>query len=227
MESMLLLHGAIGCSKQLKPLEESLKDRYDIHAVNFTGHAGTPIPPGKFTIELFAKQVLAYMKEHHIKKTHIFGYSLGGYVGIYLAKHYPRKIIKLVTLATKFYWDEKVAAKEIPQLNAALIESKMPGFAKELQKRHAPQDWKTVLDKTKELLLELGRNNALHLTDYTTMNTPCLLLLGDRDKMTTLEETVQVFHHLPNAQWAVLPDTPHPIEKVDVETLRFLIGKFC
>ena len=52
-------------------------------------------------------------------------------------------------------------------------------------------------------------------------------MLGDRDKMITLEETLQVYHHLPNAQFSVLPATPHPIEKANVQLLAYLIRNFC
>ena len=66
----------------------------------------------------------------------------------------------------------------------------------------------------------------LQFQDYAAINIPVLLLLGDRDKMITLEETIAVFNQLPNAQMAMLPGTPHPIEQVDISLLSFLIEKF-
>ncbi len=206
---------------------ESLKDHYYIHSLNFEGHGGKEIPKAAFSIPLFASQVLQFLDEHSIQSTHIFGYSMGGYVGMYLAKNHPEKVKKLVTLATKYYWDEKVSEKEVPQLHAETIESRFPDFARQLASRHAPCDWRKVLEKTKELLIGLGKNNALHLSDYASINTPVLLLLGDRDKMITLEENLNVYHHLPDAQFSMLPGTPHPIEKVDVGLLSYLVKNFC
>ena len=226
METILLLHGAIGSKDQLQKLAEVLKSFYQVHLVNFHGHGGSPVPDTAFSIPFFTDQLLSYMEVHRLSKAHIFGYSLGGYVGMYLARHYPEKVNKLVCLATKFYWDEKVAEKEIPLLNAGLIETKLPEFAAALQKRHAPQDWKIILEKTKSMLLDLGKHNPLHLTDYTAIESPCLLLLGDRDKMITLEETMQVYHQLPYAQMGILPATAHQIEQADVELLSFMIKKF-
>lgn len=66
---------------------------------------------------------------------------------MYLAEHHPQRIKKIITLATKFNWDETIAAQKIKMLNADKIEEKLPRFAAGLQKRHAPNNWKTVLVK--------------------------------------------------------------------------------
>ena len=226
MEHLLLLHGAIGAKDQLQPLAEQLADRYNTHCINLTGHGGNSIPGDSFSIPLFATQVLSYLEENNIDKANVFGYSMGGYVAMYLAKNSPEKINKCITLATKYYWDETEAAKEVKKLDPAIIQQKIPAFAEQLKQRHAPQDWEAVLNKTAELLLNLGKNNALQLTDYPSVNIPVLLLLGDRDKMITLEETINVYKQLPSAEMAMLPGTPHPIEQVDGSLLKFLINKF-
>lgn len=226
MEHLLLLHGAIGAKEQLQKLAEHLVDNYTVHSINFTGHGGDSIPGEVFSIPLFAKQVLSYLQDKNINKAHVFGYSMGGYVAMYLAKNNPEKINKCITLATKFYWDETVAAREVKKLDPAIIRQKIPAFAEQLKQRHAPQDWETVLNKTAELLEGLGKNNELQLQDYASINTPILLLLGDRDKMITLEETLAVFNQLPNAEMAMLPGTPHPIEQVDNSFLALHIDKF-
>ena len=145
---------------------------------------------------------------------------------MWLAKHHPQKINKLITLGTKFFWDQAVAANEIKFLDPLKIEQKLPAFAEELQKRHAPQDWKNVLDKTKTMLIALGANNPLKLDEYKEITIPCLLLLGDRDKMITVEETIAVYKQLPHAEFGILPATPHPIEQVDSRLIKFFIERF-
>ena len=111
-------------------------------------------------------------------------------------------------------------------LNADTIEEKVPLFAKELQRRHTPQDWKQLLLHTKQLLTDLGSNNELKPEDYADINVPCLLMLGDRDKMVTLDETVNVYKKLQHGSLAVLPQTQHPIEKVDLNVIRFFLMHF-
>jgi len=226
MKALILLHGALGAKDQLQPLADTLQNGFNVHAINFSGHGGTAFPSNRFSIELFAQDVLQYMQQHEIRNASVFGYSMGGYVGMYLAKHFPERIAALITLATKYHWDAGIAEKEIKMLDPAIIQEKVPAFAKELAMRHAPQDWRELLFRTAQLLTSLGAESVLNDADLTSISSQCLLMLGDRDKMVTLEETVNVYKRLQNASLAVLPCTGHPLEKADVSLLDFLIRRF-
>ena len=151
---------------------------------------------------------------------------MGGYVGVYLARNFPQKIKSVITLGTKFRWDEDIAKKGAQLLDPETIVAKAPAFAAELRKRHAPVDWKELLYKTACLLTAMGKDNPLKEDDYSSIVQPICLMLGDRDKMVGLDETVEVYKRLPNARLAVLPNTPHPIEKTDPEHLAFEIKCF-
>lgn len=226
MKHLLLLHGAIGAKDQLEPLADLLKTTYHVHTLNFAGHGGAAMPLEPFSIPLFAKNVNDYCNAAGITTAEICGYSMGGYVAMYIAKQSPALVNKIITLATKFHWDDAIAAKETKMLDAAVIAQKVPAFAAQLQQRHAPNDWIQVLDKTKEMLLQLGRQNTLQLNDYSTIQTPCLIMLGDKDKMVTAEETLAVYRTLPAAQLCILPNTPHPLEQVNAELLAYHIMRF-
>ena len=218
MQHLLLLHGAIGAKDQLQPLAEKLKDTFKVHTLSFSGHGGEAMPE-TFSIEAFAADVLTYLQKNNIGKASLFGYSMGGYVALYLAKHHPAKVEKIFTLATKFLWTPEIAAKETKMLDAEKIAGKIPAFANALEQRHAPNDWKAVLQKTAAMMTELGHNNPLQLSDYEQIEQPVLIGIGDKDTMVTLEETIDVYRKLKNANFIVLPNTQHPIEKVDVERL--------
>lgn len=226
MNHILLLHGAIGAASQLQPLQSMLENDFKTHTLNFNGHGANAFG-NAFSIEQFATEVADYIQDNGLESIHIFGYSMGGYVAMYLATKYPDLVKSICTLATKFYWDEAVAEKEIKMLDVDKIEEKIPAFAKQLELRHAPNNWKDVLGKTKEMLIAMGNNNPLKEADYSTITNPVLVMLGDRDKMVLLEETVNVHKALPNAQMAVLPGTPHPLEQVDMEQLAFQIKRFA
>lgn len=223
MQTILLLHGALGSAGQLQPLADTLSKTYHVHTLNFSGHGGNDTHES-FAIELFAEDVLQYMATHLLDNVIIFGYSMGGYVGMYLAKHHPGKVSKLITLATKFHWDAPTAAKEVKMLDPEQTILKVPVFAETLQKRHG--NWTVVMQKTADMMLRLGTDNTLKTEDYPAINIPCLLLLGDRDKMISLEETVQTYKLLPNAQMGMLPNTAHPIEKLDLPLVKYMTDHF-
>ena len=226
MQQILLLHGAIGNADQLSRLQEELTDLLSVHRLNFSGHGGSPNAAESFSIKLFASEVIAFLDKKGINSISIFGYSMGGYVAMYLAKYHPERIHKIITLGTKFNWDETIAATETKMLNAEKIEAKLPDFAVALQKRHTPNNWKIVLEKTAAMLVEMGNDNPLKPDDYPAIQHPVLLMLGDRDKMVSLDETVEVYKNLPLAQLAILPNTPHPIQMVNQARLAYEIKCF-
>lgn len=198
---------------------------YDAHAMNFYGHGGEP-GADPFSIEGFAAQAASFINSKNLLSINIFGYSMGGYVAMYMARHLNIKIEKIITLGTKFQWNESIAEKECRMLHPETIEQKLPAFAQSLAGRHGEAQWKTVLHKTAEMLQQMGKQNPLQAEDYTQINIPSLIMLGDRDKMVTREETITTFQSLPNAQLAILPGTPHPLEQADSSLLAFHIKRF-
>lgn len=225
MQHLLLLHGAIGAKDQLFLLADKLKNDFTVHQISFSGHGGNAMPD-LFSIETFVSDVLNFLSEKKIHSINIFGYSMGGYVGLYLAKHYPEAVNKIFTLGTKFLWTPEVAQKEIKMLDPQKIEDKIPAFAKALEARHHPNNWKEVLKKTGEMMKTMGDKNPLHLNDISEIEHPVQIGIGDKDTMVTLEETIDVYRQLKNASFIVLPNTHHPIEKVDADRLANEIRNF-
>jgi len=225
MQPLILLHGAIGSSSQLAGLAQKLSSNFDVHNLDLPGHGGRPMP-AEFSIPFFAEYVKNYCDERGLENVLIFGYSMGGYVGMFLAKKHPQLVQKLATLATKFYWDETIAAKEVKMLQPEVIRQKLPDFAKTLEQRHASLNWEEVLAGTAAMLTAMGKDNVLKPGEYSEISQPCLIMLGDRDKMVGLDETFSVYNSIPNGQLAVMPSTKHPVENVNVETVAYLAGKF-
>jgi pimeloyl-ACP methyl ester carboxylesterase len=226
MEKLLLLHGAIGSKEQLTPLAEMLKDQFQVYRVNFSGHGGGEVPSRAFSIELFAEDILKWMDSNGLSTINIFGYSMGGYVALYLAKNYPERINKVFTFATKFTWNEDAAKKETKMLDPGKIAEKIPVFAETLMKRHHPVDWKIVLKQTAEMMMELGRKNPLMSEDYESVDQEVMIGVGDNDNMVSIEETVAVYRKLKKGKLIVMPDTVHPIEKIAVAKLAREIKEF-
>src|SRR5579859_4439295 len=169
---LLLLHGAIGAADQLDMLAAELQEDFTVHTLDFSGHGGRPFPDGPYSISLFAEDVLAYMDNLRLDQAAIFGYSMGGYVGMYLALHHSARICKLVTLATKFHWDPAIAQRETQMINPDKILEKVPAFAATLEQRHQPKDWKLVLERTADLLTALGEEQPLSPDAFKAITVP-------------------------------------------------------
>lgn len=225
MKEILLLHGALGSKEQFAKLEESLSDSFKVYTINFSGHGRRPSHHHSFTVQNFAHEVLDWMNEHYIKTIDIFGYSMGGYVALWLARFYPDRVGKIFTLGTKLKWNEAEAEKELKMLNPEKVVEKVPGYAQSLAQRHGEHEWKSVMGKTALLMKDLAHT---HLTeqDFIQLNQPVLLGRGELDNMVNAEETDYVHHLIKNSTLKTFTGVEHPIEKVPVALLSAEINRF-
>lgn len=220
MQTIILLHGAIGSKEQLELLREILKkQKFDVHSFNFFGHGGEPFHKEGFGIKVFSWQLQNFIRTNKLQKPTVFGYSMGGYVALRLAYKFPDLLGDIITLGTKFNWTPETAAKEADMLNPKKIEEKVPAFAVSLKKLHAPNDWEELLVKTADMLKALGQEPLLTEKELGEIQNKVTICLGDKDNMVTREESENAAEHLPNGKFVLLENTPHPIEKVAVEKI--------
>ena len=217
-KQLLLLHGALGTSKQFKVLKEYLAPHLEIHTIDFEGH-GDWFSEKPYSIALFTQNVIQYLNKNNIETISIFGYSMGGYVALHVASLYPNKIDKVMTLGTKFNWNPEVAFKETKLLNPEKILEKVPAFAQKLAKEHSKNDWKTVMIKTAEMMIDLGNNKPLTSSVLERINHTALIGIGSNDHMVSLAESEESANLLPNGSLHVFEEFQHPIEKVDIPIL--------
>jgi pimeloyl-ACP methyl ester carboxylesterase len=225
--NLLLLHGALGSKAQFSSLIPLLEETFHIHTLDFEGHGSSPLKNRAFRDEHFAENVLDYLNENSIQSVSVFGYSMGGHVGLYLARKHPERIHRIFTLATKFLWTPENIDREASSLYAEKILKRVPHFAKVLQDRHAVSGWKNVLQKTREMFYELGESNSLPIEELRQIHHVVRIGVGDRDSMVNIEESVQVYRSLPQGELQIFPNTPHPLEKVPVSYLvSSMVGFF-
>ena len=210
--ALLLLHGALGTSDQFKSIVEGLRDEWLIHTPEFEGHGDAAQRNRPFRIEYFVENLMDYMNKKSLSRVHIFGFSMGGYVGLCLARRMPRRVGKVMTFATKFNWMGDIARAEASRLNYKLILSKAPAFARTLKERHGAERWMNVVEKTREMTLHLGEKMPLTDHDFRQITNSVRISVGDRDPMVTLEESIRVYRLLDSSELQVFPSTSHDIE---------------
>lgn len=217
-EKLILLHGALGSKFQLEELKLELDDQFEVYSLNFEGHGGRP-STNSFSIQLFSENLLVFMQEKSIDSASIFGYSMGGYVALHTALLFPDKIRKIYTLGTKFNWDLEVAQKEVKMMNPLLIEDKIPRYAEKLKKEHAPLDWKIVMYRTAEMMLNMAKGAKLVDEDFEQIQNEVIIGIGSLDAMVSYEESIHVSTLLPNSKLIKLEGAKHPIDTISIDDL--------
>jgi alpha-beta hydrolase superfamily lysophospholipase len=214
MANIILLHGAIGCSKQLQTIEQELsKQNHGVLNLNFPGHGSEDLCEEEFSIEFFEQHVNQFLMKIE-GPVYIFGYSLGGYVAMRLALQHPKKIKGIMTFGTILNWTSEQADKQIAQINPEKLKAKVPAFVQYLEKLHGAK-WESVLYNTHKLLRRLGDNALLNNDSFSQLEIPVILSVGDRDAIVSIDETLNAYRHLKQGTLIVYPDTAHPIEKAD------------
>jgi len=213
---LLLLHGALYTAREFSPIMQAIGSMWSVLAVDFAGHGGQEFPDAPFSIDLFGRGVIRALDDAGVRSIDIMGYSMGGYVALWLALHHPERVRGIVTLATKLQWNPETAARESAMLDPDRIEAKVPAFAETLAARHGVDAWKDVVRRTAAMLITLGENPSVPLDAARDIPHRVRLMVGDRDQMVSIEETAEFYRALPAGEFAVLPATPHPLEKTRV-----------
>lgn len=219
---LIFLHGALGTRRQFEPLLTLTAGQ----AFDFEGHGNRPQLDRPFRLAHFVENLIAYLDEQQIQRADVVGYSMGGYVGLLAALQHPTRVGKVFTLATKFDWTPASAAHETALLTAEALLTKVPQLAASLEQQHPVADWRVVVAKTRDLLLDLGNQPPLTAATLGALQQRVRICVGDRDKMVSIEESLAAYRALPTAEFQVLPHTPHLLERVDMGLLVGAIGEF-
>jgi pimeloyl-ACP methyl ester carboxylesterase len=143
---------------------------------------------------------------------------MGGYAALTAAAMQPALFEGIMTLGTKFDWSAETLEKELKQLVPDKIRDKVPQLASMLEARHGAA-WPQLVEATAEMMRQLStRYNEIE-SSWKEVSSPVRLMLGDQDKMVTPEETNRVAAILQHAELKILADTPHPIERVNVDVI--------
>lgn len=217
--NLLLLHGALGAKSQFNELLPFIEGSFNVYSIDFEGHGKRFFNDRSFRIENFCENIEQFLNEKKIKKTHIFGYSMGGYVAIYFAYLHPGMVESILTLGTKFHWTPAVVEKEQKWLKPDSIKEKHPRMVEALEKRHKAESWEDLANKTAELFNHLGRDNLIKKIPLDELNVRIRIGIGDMDNMVTNKESMEIYRKLPNGELQVFPNMAHQIEMINFNQL--------
>lgn len=215
---MILLHGALGAAEQFAALSSHFPSGM-AHTFDFIGHGALAPPSEPLTVQRLAAQLEEFVEANGLQGSPCFGYSMGGYVALLVASTRPGLLGPITTFATKFDWTPESAAELTMQLDPDTIRRKAPAFAALLEARHGSAGWEPLVESTAALMRELGAHPVLDDAALGRISSPLKLMVGDRDSVASIEETVRAYRALPTGQLAVLPGVGHPLERVPAAVL--------
>ncbi|WJH35401.1 alpha/beta hydrolase [Paenibacillus sp. CC-CFT747] len=214
---LVLLHGAYSSiESSFGSLIPELAKTRQVIAVELQGHGRTADIDRPLSCQQLADDVAGLLRQLNIGQADVFGYSLGGGVGLQMAIRHPESVRKLAVASVNYTSDG--AYPEV----AAFMDQVTPELFADTP---VLEEYKRVNPKPEafpELVKKLNQMNALK-QDWTegvrTIKAPVLTIIGDSDNVRP-DHAVEMFRllgggvagdlaGLPNAQLAVFPGTTH------------------
>jgi len=224
---LVLLHGAF-MSATVYP---ALTDGREVIAVDLQGHGRTGDIDRPLTFDQMADDVASLLKQLKIEQTDVFGYSMGGKVGLALAIRHPELVRRLAIYGAIYTsFEESFPAAALEFFEQATPETFAPK-EKELKERYekmspAP-NWVGLAAK---ILESMKSFKGFSPEQMKAIKAEVFIGAGDHNDV-SLEHVVEMHKLIPKSQLAVFPDTEHKVlmtnpDKVLVQVKEFLDNGF-
>lgn len=221
----VVIHGGNGTGPQMEPLAAALRPYGDVHSPNLPGHGGRSIPES-FSIQGHAEDLAAGLSARGVERAHYFGYSVGGYVALYLARHMPSRTLGVCAIATKYVFDESTVEHWTRISSAEWMRKPGNPRAAQMERLHAPQDWTELVKVNARLYRDLGRDAPLKDPDLAAIAAPVMLVGSNRDQLVPWAETLALGALVPGSKLVMFYGHAHPISAVPCPSVAKAYGEW-
>jgi pimeloyl-ACP methyl ester carboxylesterase len=197
---------------------------------------------GFHSIEEMAAKIAELLESLIIRKAIIGGISMGGYVLFKLFRYAPELFSALILCDTTFLADSvekrnsriELISKIEKQGAAALIENMLPNLISGDTQQNNP----ALVAKLKEMFLEVNPSAAINALRsmaersdssdiINNIFAPALLLFGEFDKVTNLENARQMNHLISDSELVVIENAGHFSNLEQPEQFNRALLNFC
>ncbi len=192
---MVIIHGANSAAAEMAPFIDALRPYTSAVAQSLPGHGGRPLDR-PMTVPAFAADIVAYMDREGIDRTILAGYSFGGAIALYIARHWPQRVSGVVALATK---SETI---------------------------HAPNAWQDVARANAALFATLGESPPLSDADLAAIRVPVMIASSNVDQIVPWSESIALAKRIPGSHVAMFYGPAHPIRAAPLLAIARAIGEW-
>lgn len=213
---VLLLHGWGSSFDVYKGIMASLKDRCRLVAVNFPGCGQSETMKEPWCLEDYCDFCLEFMEKLNLKDPILMGHSHGGRVVLKLTAEKmvnPPKIVLLDSagLIPKKNFKQKCRAKSFKAIKRVLtlpvIKNYSEGLLQKARNHYGSADYNAAPEVLRKTLVSLVNTDIRDI--LPNISCPSLLIWGDKDTATPLEDAKTIESLIPDAGLCVLEGTGH------------------
>ena len=217
--AVVCIHGYCQSSTYWEPTLNRLAER-DVHALamDLPGFAQSAAERGPYDMEALADAVDALCERRGLGRIVLIGGSMGGVVAEHLVLRHPKRVSRLLLVATGAFTADPAGALAradsiaAGEWNDAAVEPIVKGFF-----RHPPRPEEVARyhhiarSASGQAAVEAARSNATSRTleRLGEIRIPTLIIQGRHDRARTPEHGALMCQHIPGARLEVLENSGH------------------
>lgn len=214
---IVMLHGWGANSELVWPLAERLtRLHYRVFVPDLPGFGQSPAPDAAWSVFDYTNFVVSYLDSHHLDKVHFFGHSFGGRLGLILGAEHPERIHKMILadsagIRPQPSQSSQIRLKTYKSIRGGLQKIGLNALSSQLSawynRRYGSTDFQAASGVMREIFVKVVNQDLLSYAARVRPST--LLLWGDQDMDTPLEQGKLLEKTIPDAGLVVLKDAGH------------------
>lgn len=217
-KDVLLLHGWGSNIKLFDQIIACLEKSHRVLALDMPGFGESEEPPCAWGVDDYVDFVIKFAKEMGCKELIILGHSFGGRVIIKLAnrKELPFVISKLILVDSAGILPKKTLKKKLrirmykigkAVLSFAPVKMLFPKALENLRKKNGSADYNNASPLMRQVLVKVVNEELKYL--LPGIKVPTLLIWGDKDTATPIEDAKYMEQTIPDAGLVTIAGGSH------------------
>lgn len=223
------------------PVIDVLSSRYRLILPDLRGHGESEVGEGPATMEKHAADVARVMDDADVGRAPLIGVSIGGYLIFEFWRRYRGRVAALVLSNTKAQADNAEArAARLQAANDVLERGTEPFFESMAQRVLSGTTRETrpdLVEGALKMMRAMSPQNVGQvqrgmaerpdsIETLKTINVPTLLITGDEDAMTGVNEAELIRQHIAGSELRVIPKAGHYAPWEQPEVVGRLLRQF-
>uniref|UniRef100_A0A832M3R2 Alpha/beta hydrolase n=1 Tax=Oscillatoriales cyanobacterium SpSt-402 TaxID=2282168 RepID=A0A832M3R2_9CYAN len=240
--TLLMLHGFMGSAACWLPLMEQLQSQVHCVALDLMGFGDSAKPRMQYDIAKEVEFVRRFLEARNLGQCYLLGHSFGGWVAAAYALAYPEQVAGLILAAPAGIRDDSFCGRYDhlrPILwDTPIVDWVLRGIAPLVTLAGHQETLKQITWMRRELMAQpaarsflmdrLRPEDAIDTVEkhIHQLQTPTLVITGDRDETIPLWHSETYTQEIPNAKLVILPNADHSLPQNHAPELAELILPF-
>jgi 3-oxoadipate enol-lactonase len=208
LPALVLLHAGGMTRREWDPFLPGWQEQFRLVTLTAPGHGASP-RVATLTLDSLIAATIETLDALGIGRAHFLGSSMGGATALRIALQYPERVDRLILYRSGFRTSP--GAREALGRMATAENWRRWGLARWMEREHEPQGgpaaWEAVIGRVAEAFAHADA--SLTATDLARVQTPVLLIGGDRDDLVPAEDLMAMYRAFPRARLWMVPGGGH------------------